>query len=151
MKRKLNKKKVIIFVLIILIFILTIVFSVLYRNNLTIRVFFDEYIFRKNITENTLPKISTESGYTYAYEDYIVCLEKNVLTFYNKSASKVSSLDLEVSNEIEDLAKNKIASVQGATSVFINELMKANSGRIHPQTGSGLSRCHDRREYPSHI
>lgn len=31
-------------------------------------------------------------------------------------------------SKIEDLAKNKIASVQGATSVFINELMKANSG-----------------------
>jgi len=100
MKRKLNKKKVIISILIVLIFILTIIFSVLYRKNLSVRVFFDEYIFRKNITENTLPKISTESGYTYAYEDYIVCLEKNVLTFYNKSANKVSSLDLEVSEPI---------------------------------------------------
>lgn len=100
MKRKLNKKKVIISILIVLIFILSIVFSILYRKNLSVRFFFDEYIFRKNITENTLPKLSNESEYTYAYEDYIVCLEKNVLTFYNKSANKISSLDIEVSNPI---------------------------------------------------
>jgi len=100
MKRKLNKKKVVFFVLIILIFVLTIVFTILYRKNLSIRVFFDEYIFRKNITENTLPMISTEGNYTYAYDDYIVCLDKNVLTFYNKSANKTSSVDLEISEPI---------------------------------------------------
>lgn len=100
MKRKLNKKKVVFFGLIILIFVLTIIFTILYRNNLSIRVFFDEYIFRKNITENTLPTISTEGSYTYAYDDCIVCLDKNVLTFYNKSANKTSSIDLEISEPI---------------------------------------------------
>lgn len=100
MEKKLNKKKVIGAIVIVLIIILTIVFTILYRNNTSIRCFFDEYIFRKNVTENTLPKISMENSYTYAYKDYIVCLEKNVLTFYNKSATKISTLDIGISEPI---------------------------------------------------
>ena len=34
--------------------------------------FVDNYIFKKNITENTLPKISTDNTYSFAYNDYIV-------------------------------------------------------------------------------
>ena len=51
----------------------------------------NEYIFRKNVTENTLPKISTENAYTYSYDDYIVCLEKNALNFYNKSGKLINA------------------------------------------------------------
>ncbi len=46
---------------------------------------------RKNITENTLPKITTENSYAYAFNDTIVCLEKNELTFYTKSANKLKA------------------------------------------------------------
>lgn len=106
MKRKLNKKKVVIFVLIILIFILTIVFTVLYRQNEDIKHFFDEYIFRKNITENTLPKINTENNYTFVHNNYVASLENNVLTFYNKSANKTSTLDISISNPIYKSCNN---------------------------------------------
>lgn len=100
MKRKLNKKKVIITIFIVLIFILTIVFTILYRRNLSVRSFFDNYIFRKNITENTLPKISNGNSYTYSFDNYIVILEKNTLKFYNKNANEVSSLDIQISEPI---------------------------------------------------
>ena len=41
-----------------------------------VRIFFDEYIFKKNITENTLPKINAENVNVFAFNDYIVVLEK---------------------------------------------------------------------------
>ena len=100
MKRKLNKKKILAVIIIILILILTITFTILYRNNSDIRYFFDEYVFRKNITENTLPKISIEDSNTYAYGNYVISLEQNTLNFYDKSANKLFSLDLEISKPI---------------------------------------------------
>lgn len=106
MKRKLNKKKILAVILIILILILTITFTILYRNNADIRYFFDEYIFRKNITENTLPKISIEHSKTYAYGNTIICLDKNVLSFYDKSANKLSSLDIEISEPIFETSED---------------------------------------------
>lgn len=100
MKKKLNKKKIIGLIIIILMLIITIVSTILYRTNTSVRYFFDEYIFRKNITENTLPKILTNSNYAYSYEDYIAYLENNKLTFYNKSGSDLTTLDIEVSEPI---------------------------------------------------
>ncbi len=100
MNRKLNKKKVFILILIILIIILTIVFSILYNKNIAVRFFLDTNVFRKNISENTLPKIDTEGCYGYAFNNYIITLEGNVLTYYNESANKTCTLDLDISEPI---------------------------------------------------
>lgn len=100
MNKKLNKKKVVIVIVIPLLIILTVVCLILYQKNATVRAFFDQYIFRKNVTENTLPKFSTENAHSFAFNDYIVSLEKNVLTFYNKSATTLSSIDIEISDPI---------------------------------------------------
>jgi len=100
MQRKLNKKKVAIAIILLLILILTITFSILYRQNIHIRRFFDDYIFRKNITENTLPKIINTTSNVFSFNNTIVVLENNVLTFYNKSSNKVGTLDIEISDAI---------------------------------------------------
>ena len=100
MNRRLNKKKIILMICIVLIIALVITFSILYQNNVQVRLFLDEYVFRKNITENTLPKISTDNSHSFVFNDHIVCLDKNVLTFYNKSANKVDSIDVEISDPL---------------------------------------------------
>lgn len=100
MNRKINKKKIFILILMILFVILISVLNILYTKNLSVRVFFDKYVFRKNITENTLPYIVSENGHFYSFNDCIVCLEKNILSFYNRSANKTTSLDLEISTPI---------------------------------------------------
>lgn len=100
MEKKLNKKKVFAVILIFLIIILTITFTILYRKNTSIRYFFDEYIFKKNITENTLPKISIENSNVYAFGNSIISLEKNTLNFYDKSTNKTASLEIEISEPI---------------------------------------------------
>ena len=100
MKFVFNKKKIIILIIVIVIMILAVVISLLYKKNTTIRAFFDEYIFRKNITENTLPKINAENINAFAFNDYIVVLEKNKLKYYKKSAEEVASLDVDISSPI---------------------------------------------------
>ena len=100
MERKLNKKKIFGLIFILFIIIITIVFFILYRKNSHIRSFFDVYIFKKHITENTLPKIEIENAYCYSFNDTLVILEKNILNFYNKSANNIGSLDLEISEPI---------------------------------------------------
>ena len=97
---KLSKKKIILLSVVLVIMILAVTFSLLYKHNLSFRKFVDDYIFKKSITENTLPKISTENTYTFAYNDYILALEKNELVFYKKSAEKVSSLEIKISEPI---------------------------------------------------
>lgn len=122
MRRKLNKKKIIFLISIALLIICAITFTILYNNNDNVRGFFDHYIFRKNVTENSLPKISTENSYSFAFDNYIVCLENNILTFYNKSANKISSLDIEISNPIFEQNNNYlcIAEKNGNKIYLIN-------------------------------
>ena len=100
MKFIFNKKKIIMIIIVLIIMILAVVLSLLYRNNHTVKAFFDEYIFRKNITENTLPKISAENVNVFAFNDYIVVLEKNRLKYYKKSAEEIASLDIDISSPI---------------------------------------------------
>ena len=100
MKFRFNKKKIIILIIVIIIMVLTVVCSLLYRHNTTIRIFFDKYVFRKNITENTLPKITVENANTFAFNDSMVSLEKNKLRFYKKNAEEFHSFDIEISSPI---------------------------------------------------
>lgn len=100
MKFVFNKKKIIILIVVVAIMITAVILSVLYRKSTTVKNFFDQYIFRKNITENTLPKIYTENVNAFAFNDYIVVLEKNKLKYYKKSADEVASLDIDISSPI---------------------------------------------------
>ena len=65
----------------------------------------DKYVFRKSITENNLDyiEIDTEnSPNIFAYDKYIVTLEKNTLTQYSQSGKKEGSLEIQVSDPIFD-------------------------------------------------
>ncbi len=100
MKFRFNKKKIIVLIIVVILIVASIVLSVLYRKNVAIRLFMDEYIFRKNITENSLPKIYAETSNVFAYNDYIVALEKYKLIFYKKSAEQSNTLDIQISSPV---------------------------------------------------
>jgi len=100
MNHRLNKKKIFILISIILVLILFIIFTILYSKNASFRGFFDKYIFRKNIVEGTLPEISYGNSDVFAFDNQIISLENNILTFFNKSASKAFSLDVDISEPI---------------------------------------------------
>lgn len=103
--KTLNKKKVIITMVIIILMIILVIISAIYITNSSFRNLMDQYVFRKNITEDNLNyiDINSESNlHIYAYDKYIVTLEKNTLTHYSSSGKKDSELKLEISEPIFD-------------------------------------------------
>ncbi len=103
--KTLNKKKVMISMIIIILIIILVVISAIYITNSNFRNLMDQYVFRKSVTENNLEciDINSESNtHIYAYDKYIVTLEKNILTHYSSSGKKESELKLEISEPIFD-------------------------------------------------
>ena len=103
--KTLNKKKVIFSIIILIIIIVLVIVSSLYITNTSFRETMDKYVFRKSITENNLDyiEIDTEnSPNIFAYDKYIVTLEKNTLTQYSQWGKKEGSLEIQVSDSIFD-------------------------------------------------
>lgn len=101
MINKLSKRNIIMLVLFALLIVFVIVFCVLYNKNIAVKTFADEYIFKKNIEEDTLSKIFiNDNSYYYSFNDNIVVLNQNVLTFYNRSGSEISNLEINISEPI---------------------------------------------------
>lgn len=103
--KTLNKKKVIFSIIILIIIIVLVIVSSLYITNTSFRETMDKYVFRKSITENNLDyiEIDTEnSPNIFAYDKYIVTLEKHTLTQYSQSGKKEGSLEIQVSDPIFD-------------------------------------------------
>ena len=107
--RKLNKKKMIIFISICSVALVLLIGSIIYAFSSSFRAFIDIYIFRKGIKSDNLPSIeisSDEDQYFYAYDKYIVVLNKNVLYTYNNSGEKVATNDINITSPIF-ASKNK--------------------------------------------
>ena len=99
-ERKINKKKLIILIAIIVSLMLIAIFSFLYFRVEPIRIFFDKYLFKKNVTEGTLPSIATETSNVYVFNNNVVEQYENTLTFFNKNGEKEDSLDIKIVNPI---------------------------------------------------
>lgn len=101
--KKLNKRKVIISIIIFIIMIILVIIASLYVTNTDTRNFIDTNILRKNITnENTtFIEIKSENNpHVYAYDKYVVLLEKNTLTTYTSSGKEEANIKIEISNPI---------------------------------------------------
>lgn len=96
-----EKKKSIIKIGILSVFIITIVIvSSLYVTNLEFRSYIDR-IFDKEISENNLKLIeinSEDNPMVYAYDQYIVVLSKGVLKSYNHNGEVVFSTDINIAS-----------------------------------------------------
>lgn len=98
--KKINKGKVAKVVISGAILILIIAFIALYSSNKQAKVFFDKYVFRKEISEENLPTISLDGINTnsvYSFNNYISILNQNKLNLYNKYGNKEITLDIEIS------------------------------------------------------
>lgn len=101
--KKLNKKKMIIFISICSIAFILLALSIIYTFNSTFRAFIDIYIFRKQIESDNLTTIeisSDEDQYFHAYDKYIAVLNKNILYTYNSSGNIISNNDVNISSPI---------------------------------------------------
>ncbi len=101
--KKLNKKKVVISIIIALIIIALIILGLVYLFNPDARKFIDINIFRKEINSDKLPSIEInpdEDSFYYAYDKNIIVLNKNTLYTYNSFGQEISQSEVLVSNPI---------------------------------------------------
>ena len=101
--QEINKKKVIICSIIGCILLILIILGFIYFFNASFRRFTDIYIFRKEVKSNNLLFIeisSDEDQYFFAYDKYIVLLNKNVLYNYTSSGQVVAENDISITSPI---------------------------------------------------
>ena len=111
-EKKLNKRKVTWTAIIIFTIITFAILFSLYVGNENVRAFFDRYIFRKEINEesNNIIKLAYEdSENIYAYNNKIVLLIKNNLHTYNQSGKEDSNLEINISNPIFESSNRFLA------------------------------------------
>lgn len=101
--RKMNKKKLIFVIVAIIILIIVVIMAILYSSHKPFRKFLDQYLFRKNVSEETLTAISLDYDSNVSvigYNKYICVLAENVLRQYNNSGNLAGEIKLEISNPI---------------------------------------------------
>lgn len=102
-EKHLNKSKVIKTIFTFSIIIILIVLFSLYVANVEFRGWIDKYILKKEITENTgaIVEADTDSNsFIYAYDKYVVVLNRNILQYYNSNGEKEFKIDVTITNPI---------------------------------------------------
>lgn len=101
--RKLNHKKLIIFIsLVILAFVLVTGF-ILYSSQEGFRNFMDQYFFHKNISEENVPMIEMKdaaNSYVIPFRRYLCVLADNMLSQYNGVGGKEKEVKIEIHQPI---------------------------------------------------
>lgn len=102
-QKKVNKKKVIISIIIAITLIIFIAITIIYANNKNAREWIDKNIFQKEKTQNNLPSIEIEesdSSSIYAFNKYIGVLNKNNFNIYDSTGKEENKLTLEITKPI---------------------------------------------------
>ena len=102
-EKSINKKKIIIFATIIILFLTILTITIIYVKNKDVREWIDKNIFRKEITQNNLPFIELKEGENQeiiAFNKYIGILSKNTFKIYNSTGTEEESLTLEINKPI---------------------------------------------------
>ena len=105
--RKINRKKVILAILIAILIIFTAVVTIIYCNNAKFRRWMDKNILRKEIQQGKTVSIEFKgetNSNVYAYDKYIVILENKVLKIYDTIGAEVASITTQINNPIFDTA-----------------------------------------------
>lgn len=102
-QKKVNKKKLIISIIIGIILVAFITALILYVNNKQVRNWIDKNILQKEKTQNNLPSIEIEesdNSSIYAFNKYIGILNKNNFEIYDNTGKKENELKLEITKPI---------------------------------------------------
>lgn len=102
-QKKINKKRIIISIIIGIILVALIVLTILYINNKEARSWIDKNIFQKEKIQNNLPSIEIEeldNSSLYIFNKYIGILNKNNFLIYDNMAKKENELTIEITKPI---------------------------------------------------
>lgn len=99
--KSLNKKKIIVLIIVSILIFISIIFSVIYMCNEHFRNWADVHVLMKTVSEGKLSSIDIEPDEDvsiFAYDKYVVILNDNKLNIYNTSGKKAETIDLNISN-----------------------------------------------------
>ena len=102
-QKKVNKKKIIISIIIAIFLVIFTTVTILYVNNKQVRNWIDKNILQKEKTQNNLPSIEIEesdNSSIYAFNKYIGILNKNNFEIYDNTGKKENELTLEITKPI---------------------------------------------------
>ncbi len=102
-EKKINKKKIIAIIAVLVLIALVIATILLYNLNFGARQWIDKNIFRKEVFQNTSNTIELDSDANtsiYAFNRYIGILNKNTFKIYNSLAKQEKELYLEISSPV---------------------------------------------------
>ncbi len=105
-KKKMNKKNIIMIVIAIVVVVVCITVTIVYQTNDQFRDFMDQYVFRKNVTEENVPMIEIDydsNTNVIPYGKYICILAENTLFQYNASGKQEKEVKVEISNPVYDV------------------------------------------------
>lgn len=100
---ELNKKRFIIFIILVAIIMLTAIFSIIYVCNSKFRNWADMHILMRTVTEGNAASIDIDSNENisiYTYDKYVALLRDNKLEIYNSSAKQIESLDVTINDPL---------------------------------------------------
>ena len=121
-KRKINKKKMIITISIIVLALVIGITMLLYYSSRDVRNFLDQYLFRKNVTQEKLESIELDYDSNInviAYNKYICILAENKLMEYNSSGKLEHEINLEINNPVYSV-NNKYLAISEQNSSTLN-------------------------------
>lgn len=121
-KRKMNKKKMIITISIIILALIIGITALLYYSSRDVRNFLDQYLFRKNVTQEKLESIELDYDSNInviAYNKYICILAENKLMEYNSSGKLEHEINLEINNPVYSV-NNKYLAISELNSSRLN-------------------------------
>lgn len=134
-KKNVNKKKMIIAISIGIILLVIGITMLVYCSSSEARNFLDQYLFRKNITQEKLNSIElnyNSNVNVFAYNKYICVLAENKLIQYNSSGNEEKIIDLEISDPvysvndkylaISEKSGSKINLISGSELVWSKEV-----------------------------
>ena len=121
-KKNINKRKLIITIIIIIIAVIIGITMLLYYSSRDVRKFLDQYLFRKNITQEKLESIELDYDSNInviAYNKYICILAENKLMEYNSSGKLEHEINLEINNPVYSV-NNKYLAISEQNSSSLN-------------------------------
>ena len=101
--KKINRKKIVISIIVFILLILFIIAMIIYHVNKPIREWIDINIFRKEIMQNNVTTIELKensNANVYAFEKYIGILNKSKFTIYGNTGGKEKELDIQISDPL---------------------------------------------------
>jgi len=124
--KRINKKKIILLVVIILSVIASISLLVAYSLNNEFRDFWDYTVLRKEVESTDVKSIALEKDvlkFSHSYNNKIVILENNLLESYNQEGNKEWELDINIANPLYNDSNRflAIAEKDGKKLYLINE------------------------------